>query len=66
MNSEIVYWLDALNGIMKSPDLHFGVLVKNSHSRGGPEWKGLQCQMTHRRHITILSDGGDANEYAVL
>jgi len=30
MNSEIVYWLDALNGIGKSPDLHFGVLVKNT------------------------------------
>src|SRR6266478_6535289 len=30
MNSEIGYWLDALNGIGKSPDLHFGVLVKNT------------------------------------
>jgi len=33
MNSEIVYWLDALNGIMKSPDLHFGVLVKITQIR---------------------------------
>src|SRR5258705_11118657 len=30
MNSEIVYWLDALNGIGNSPDLHFGVLIKNT------------------------------------
>ena len=31
MNSEIGYWLDALNEIGKSPDLHFGVLVKITH-----------------------------------